>query len=91
MTWRRIAPWVILIIFVLAAYVDLPREWLPQTLPGSGLKTVLGLDLQGGVRVTLAVTPLPGQTVTDEQLETARNIIERRVSGIGCSIRTRRK
>jgi preprotein translocase subunit SecD len=85
MTWRRIAPWVILIIFVLAAYVDLPREWLPQTLPGSGLKTVLGLDLQGGVRVTLAVTPLPGQTVTDEQLETARNIIERRVGGIGVS------
>jgi preprotein translocase subunit SecD len=85
MTWRRIAPWVILIIFALAAYVDLPREWLPQTLPGSGLRTVLGLDLQGGVRVTLAVQPLPGQTVNDEQLETARNIIERRVSGIGVS------
>ena len=51
----------------------------------SSIKTVLGLDLQGGVRVTLAVEPLPGQTVTDEQLETARNIIERRVGGIGVS------
>ncbi len=46
---------------------------------------MLGLDLQGGVRVTLAVEPLPGQTITDEQLETARNIIERRVGGIGVS------
>ena len=85
MTWRRIAPWVILVTLLLAVYIDLPREWLPSSLPGSGIKTVLGLDLQGGVRVTLAVEPLPGQTVTDEQMETARNIIERRVGGIGVS------
>ena len=58
MTWRRIAPWVILIIFVLAAYVDLPREWLPQTLPGSGLKTVLG-GHQPHNRPMLAVRPQP--------------------------------
>jgi preprotein translocase subunit SecD len=85
MPWRRIAPWVILVTLLLAVYIDLPREWLPSGLPGSGLKTVLGLDLQGGVRVTLRVDPLPGQTVSDEQLETARNIIERRVGGIGVS------
>lgn len=85
MTWRRIAPWVILISLLLAVYIDLPREWLPAGSPGSDIRTVLGLDLQGGVRVTLAVDPLPGQTVTDEQLETARNIIERRVGGIGVS------
>jgi preprotein translocase subunit SecD len=85
MSWRRIAPWVILVTLLLAVYIDLPREWLPSGLPGSGLKTVLGLDLQGGVRVTLRVDPLPGQTVSDEQLETARNIIERRVGGIGVS------
>ncbi|HET6820032.1 MAG TPA: protein translocase subunit SecD, partial [Candidatus Limnocylindria bacterium] len=60
-------------------------EWLPSSFPGSNLKTVLGLDLQGGVRVTLNVQPLPGQTVTADQVETARNIIERRVSGIGVS------
>jgi preprotein translocase subunit SecD len=83
MTWRRIAPWVILLTLLLAVYIDLPREWLPSGLPGSNIKTVLGLDLQGGVRVTLAVDPLPGQTVSGEQLETARNIIERRVGGIG--------
>jgi preprotein translocase subunit SecD len=85
MTWRRIAPWVILVTLLLAVYIDLPREWLPANLPGSAIRTVLGLDLQGGVRVTLAVEPLPGQTVTDEQMETARNIIERRVGGIGVS------
>ncbi len=85
MTWRRIAPWVILITLLLAVYIDIPREWLPANLPGSDIKTVLGLDLQGGVKVTLAVEPLPGQTVSDEQMETARNIIERRVGGIGVS------
>jgi preprotein translocase subunit SecD len=85
MSWRRIAPWVILVTLLLAVYIDLPRDWLPSNLPGSGIRTVLGLDLQGGVRVTLRVDPLPGQTVTDEQLDTARNIIERRVGGIGVS------
>ena len=85
MTWRRIAPWVILITLLLAIFIDIPRELLPSSLPGNDLKTTLGLDLQGGVRVTLAVEPLPGQSVTDEQLETARTIIERRVGGIGVS------
>ncbi|HEY4768931.1 MAG TPA: protein translocase subunit SecD [Candidatus Limnocylindria bacterium] len=90
MTWRRIAPWVILITLLLAIFIDLPRKsfgltWLPSNVLGRELKTVLGLDLQGGIRVTLAVEPQPGQTVTDDQLETARNIIERRVGGIGVS------
>jgi preprotein translocase subunit SecD len=85
MTWRRIAPWVILVTLLLAIFIDTPREFIPSSLPGNQIKTVLGLDLQGGVRVTLAVEPLPGQTITDEQLETARNIIERRVGGIGVS------
>jgi preprotein translocase subunit SecD len=85
MNWRRVAPWVILAILALAVYIDLPRDWLPDSLPGSNLKTVLGLDLQGGVRVTLGVEPLPGQTVSDEQMELARNILERRVGGIGVS------
>jgi preprotein translocase subunit SecD len=49
MTWRRIAPWVIL------------------------------------VTLLLAVEPESGQTVTTDQLETARSIIERRVGGIGVS------
>ncbi|HEY8921454.1 MAG TPA: protein translocase subunit SecD [Candidatus Limnocylindria bacterium] len=90
MTWRRTAPWVILVTLLLAIFIDLPRTtlglgWLPSNVFGHELKTVLGLDLQGGIRVTLAVTPQSGQTITDEQVETARNIIERRVGGLGVS------
>jgi len=90
MTWRRIAPWVILVTLLLAIFIDLPRKtlgltWLPSNILGREVKTVLGLDLQGGIRVTLAVTPQSGQTITDEQVETARNIIERRVGGLGVS------
>jgi preprotein translocase subunit SecD len=85
MTWRRIAPWVILVTLLLAVYIDIPRTWLPASMPGGDLRTVLGLDLQGGIRVTLAAQPQAGGTVTDEQLNTARDIIERRVGGIGVS------
>jgi preprotein translocase subunit SecD len=90
MTWRRTAPWVILITLLLAIFIDLPRQtlgltWLPSNVLGRDIKTVLGLDLQGGIRVTLGVEPQAGQTVTDEQVETARNIIERRVGGLGVS------
>lgn len=41
-----------------------------------------GLDLQGGLRVVLA--PI-GQTPSDEQMEIAKTIIERRVNGLGVS------
>jgi len=90
MTWRRTAPWVILVTLLLAIFIDLPRQtlgltWLPSNILGREVKTVLGLDLQGGIRVTLGVTPQSGQAITDEQVETARNIIERRVGGIGVS------
>jgi len=89
MTWRRIAPWLILVIAVLAIYIDLPRKTLhlQNVLPAPGLsgdaKTVLGLDLQGGIQVTLKVKPQPGQTVSTDDVAVARNIIEQRVSGIG--------
>jgi preprotein translocase subunit SecD len=90
MTWRRIAPWVILVTLLLAIFIDLPRKtlgltWLPSNVLGRDIQTVLGLDLQGGIRVTLGVQPQAGQIVTDEQVETARNIIERRVGGLGVS------
>jgi preprotein translocase subunit SecD len=85
MTWRRIAPWLIVAIVFLALYIDLPRktlglEFLP--LP-ENVRTVLGLDLQGGVRVTLEVVHQAEEEVTTEDVETARDIIERRVAGIG--------
>ncbi|HET9416924.1 MAG TPA: hypothetical protein VFP30_05210, partial [Candidatus Limnocylindria bacterium] len=89
MTWRRIAPWVIGLIALVALFINVPRvtlgvdEWLPDELFGIEFRTVLGLDLKGGSRVTLEVVPQPGQEVTDEDLELTRDILERRVAGIG--------
>ena len=89
MTWRRMAPWVIGLIALVAIFIDLPRaseggpDWLPDEVAGVEFRTVLGLDLQGGLRVTLEVRPQEGQEVTDADLELTRDIIERRVAGIG--------
>ena len=88
MTWRRIAPWLIAGIALLAIFIDLPRTtlglgWLPEEIGGVQFRTVLGLDLQGGLRVTLEVEPQEGEEITDEQVELARDTIERRVAGIG--------
>jgi preprotein translocase subunit SecD len=88
MTWRRIAPWVIGVIALVAIFINLPRttlglDWLPDEILGAEFRTVLGLDLQGGLRVTLEVQPQEGQEVTEDDLELTRDIIERRVAGIG--------
>ncbi|HEX5040170.1 MAG TPA: protein translocase subunit SecD [Candidatus Limnocylindria bacterium] len=90
MTWRRIAPWVIGVIAILAIFINLPRQtlgltWLPSEIGGIQFRTVLGLDLEGGLRVTLEATGQGDTEVTADQIETARNIIERRVAGIGVS------
>jgi protein-export membrane protein SecD len=44
-----------------------------------------GLDLQGGLRVVLASDLPGGQVPNDDQMETAKLIIERRVNGLGVS------
>ena len=90
MTWRRIAPWTIGVIALLAIFIDLPRttlgmDWLPDEVAGVQFRTVLGLDLEGGLRVTLEAESNDGEEVSADQIETARNIIERRVAGIGVS------
>jgi len=90
MTWRRIAPWLIGVIALMAIFIDLPRttlglSWLPDEVAGVQFRTVLGLDLQGGLRVTLEVEPQTDAEITDEQVELARDTIERRVAGIGVS------
>ncbi|QGK69633.1 protein translocase subunit SecD [Allosaccharopolyspora coralli] len=43
----------------------------------------LGIDLQGGTRVTLTARTTDGQPPSNEQLTQARNIIETRVNGMG--------
>ena len=46
---------------------------------------VLGLDLQGGAEVTLEAQPEKGQTVTEEQMNAAVQILRTRVDAIGVS------
>ncbi|MCT2583188.1 protein translocase subunit SecD [Actinophytocola gossypii] len=48
-------------------------------------KPKLGIDLQGGTRVTLSARTLDGGTPERESLQQARQIIENRVNGIGVS------
>ncbi|HSL06488.1 MAG TPA: protein translocase subunit SecD [Pseudonocardiaceae bacterium] len=45
----------------------------------------LGIDLQGGTRVTLTARTVDGQPPSRESLDQARRIIEQRVNGIGVS------
>ena len=45
----------------------------------------LGIDLQGGTRVTLSARTESGIAPTPEQLDLARQIIEQRVNGLGVS------
>jgi preprotein translocase subunit SecD len=90
MSARRMTPWLILLITLMAVFINLPRQtlgltWLPANVAGVEFRTVLGLDLRGGLRVTLEVRPQEDRPITDEDVETARSIIERRVAGIGVS------
>ena len=69
-----------LIIFglvVLAMYggVAIGGEWTPK----------LGLDLQGGTRITLEASTTSGDDVTPAKLEEAAGIIDARVNGSGVS------
>ncbi|TYP48712.1 protein translocase subunit SecD [Thermosediminibacter litoriperuensis] len=43
----------------------------------------LGLDLQGGIYVLLEAKPRPGQTITDEKMNAAKEVIARRVDQLG--------
>jgi preprotein translocase subunit SecD len=84
------APWVIGAIALVAIFIDLPRTtlgltWLPDEVAGVEFRTVLGLDLEGGIRVTLQAEPQSAEPVEPADVETARTIIERRVAGIGVS------
>lgn len=67
-----------LIVFALltaALYggVALSGDWSPK----------LGLDLQGGTRITLEASTATGEAITPEKLEEARGIIDQRVNGQG--------
>lgn len=44
-----------------------------------------GLDIQGGLSVVLSANPTNGQDVTSDDMETAKEIIEKRINALGAS------
>lgn len=74
--WRYFAA----LIVIIAALYGL------MFIPGSGKPLPrLGLDLVGGTTVTLSASQAGNKTPSAEDLETARQIIENRVNGLGVS------
>lgn len=77
---------IILVIVAAAIFVDIPH---PNGLRiGNFTRTgnlYLGLDLQGGMQVLLEADVEAGTTVSPEQMETARTILENRSNGLGVS------
>jgi preprotein translocase subunit SecD len=68
-----------LIIFFLGVAVFYGLAALAQNSSETPWKPILGLDLQGGTRITLTTEKEP----TEENLEEARRIIDQRVNGSG--------
>jgi preprotein translocase subunit SecD len=74
--WRYVATFVGIVV-VLYALVFLTGDRKPNPK--------LGIDLEGGTRVTLTARTATGQPPTREQLTLAREIINQRVNGLGVS------
>ena len=73
----------VVIAFVVAALVGVAL----MTIPGSPLhkKPTLGLDLQGGLEVTLQAVPPRDRELTDEDLDRSVEIMRDRVDRLGVS------
>ena len=54
---------------------------------GGTWKPRLGLDLEGGTRITLSAVQQGGQSITPTKLKQAASIVDRRVNGSGVSRR----
>ncbi|HEY7827155.1 MAG TPA: protein translocase subunit SecD, partial [Candidatus Limnocylindrales bacterium] len=86
---RRAGPILILVIGIAALVLVF---WPGLKLPGLGssttsrvVETKLGLDLQGGVQVEYQALPVHGKSPGPDDMNTIRDIIERRVNSIGVS------
>ncbi|HYO41326.1 MAG TPA: protein translocase subunit SecD [Nocardioidaceae bacterium] len=62
-----------LVVLAMFAGLGVAGQWQPK----------LGLDLQGGTRITLEASTATGQEVTPANLQEARGIIDQRVNGSG--------
>ncbi|HEY69286.1 MAG TPA: protein translocase subunit SecD [Anaerolineae bacterium] len=85
---RSYTRWLIPILIIVAAAIWVVLPTNPGIHIGSyhrDIKIVQGLDLQGGLQVLLEADLPPGEDVSAEQMQTARDIIERRVNALGVS------
>jgi preprotein translocase subunit SecD len=87
---RRFLPVIVIIVIALAIWIDLPsttRLLIPlpndNELINREVKTVLGLDLVGGVQALMEADTHEDTQIDPETMETARTIIENRVNGLG--------
>jgi preprotein translocase subunit SecD len=71
-----------IVVTALAIWIDFFPSSFKVAL-GRDVSTRLGLDLQGGSQIFLK--PPPGVTPTQEEIEQAAGVIERRVNGLGVS------
>ena len=77
---------LIFIIILIAAALWVVWPGNPGIHIGSynrDIRVVRGLDLQGGLRVLLEADLPPETDVTSEQMQAARDIIDKRVNGLG--------
>jgi len=92
MTRRDITLLILIVVLAaLALYVDLDVDhpawfenllfWQPEG--ARDIRIRYGLDLQGGLKVLLAADLAEGQEVDPASMETARQIVENRVNGLG--------
>ncbi|MFC5949943.1 protein translocase subunit SecD [Pseudonocardia lutea] len=74
--WRYLAGFagIVVVLYALVAFTG-DRSFAPK----------LGIDLQGGTRVTLTARTESGQVPPRDQLVQAQSIIEQRVNGLGVS------
>jgi len=84
--WARLA--VILVIALTAGWIALPNNPGIHFSVGDrdvdvDFRTVLGLDLQGGLQVLLEADPPANLPVTGDTMTAARDIIEQRVNEFG--------
>lgn len=82
---------LIAVLTAIAVYIVLPLphpEWLVRSdlsATPAPLDLKLGLDLQGGTQVMLEADVPEGRELQAGAMDTAKNIVERRVNGLGVS------
>ena len=77
---------LILILVAVSIWVNVPAH--PSINLGGfqrSLGLILGLDLQGGMQVILQAKDTPGKTLTADQMNNAKSILESRSNGLGVS------